>query len=56
MLKDKDRLLNKAKRTNKPDDWTKARDARNKFKTDVYQAKSEFIKDNLERFKADPKK
>ena len=55
-IKDKDRLLCRAKRTNQLDDWTLARRRRNEVKAIVKNAKSDFIKENLVRYGNDSKK
>ena len=55
-IKDKDYYLEKAKRTNDPDDWRIAQRLRNKVINLVRYAKADFIKSNLESFKHDPKK
>ena len=55
-IKDEDRLLCNAKRSNSEADWIGARRRRNEVKTLVKHAKSNFIKDNLENFKDDSKK
>ena len=55
-IKDKDMLLSLAKRTNKIDDWFIARRRRNEVKNIVKNAKSNFIKDNLNEFENDSKK
>ena len=55
-IKDKDRLLSKAKRSDKQNDWTIARQRRNEVKRLVKEAKSEFIKDNLIQHENNSKK
>ena len=55
ILFEKDRLLNKAKRSKKEDDWTEAKIARNEANIVIRNSKSDFIKNNLEFHKNDAK-
>ena len=55
-IKDKDRLLSKAKRTNNENDCIIARSRRNEVKKIVKNAKADFIKEHLEQYKNDSKK
>ena len=55
-IKDKDRLLSKAKKSNLHEDWILARRRRNEVKKIVKNAKSDFIKENLTRHENDSKK
>ena len=55
-IKDKDRLLSKAKHSDNQDDWVVARRRRNEVKQIVKNAKSEFIKENLIQYENDSKK
>ena len=55
-IKDKDLLLSRAKHSNNPEDWIAARNRRNEVKDIVKNAKSEFIKENLNEHKNDSKK
>ena len=55
-IKDKDYFLQKAKRTNDPDDWCIARRLRNKVINLIRYAKADYIKRNLEIHRKDPKK
>ena len=54
-IRDKDRLLARAKHTNNLDDWSIARNSRNEVKNIIKNAKSEFIKENLEEYQNDSK-
>ena len=56
VLKDKQRLFLKAKRSKLPEDLKLARDARNSANKMVRQAKEDFIKENLEDNQNDAKK
>ena len=47
MIKDKDRLLQRAKNTNNQQDWELARTARNNTSFQIRRAKANFIQDNL---------
>ena len=55
-IKDKDRLLSKAKRSDNQQDWVIARQRRNEVKKLVKDAKSEFIKENLTQYENNSKK
>ena len=55
-IKDKDMLLSIAKRTDRQIDWIAARRRRNEVKNIVKNAKSDFIKENLDRYGNDSKK
>ena len=55
-IKDKDRLLSKAKRSDEQNDWITARRRRNEVKQIVKNAKSDFIKENLTQYENDSKK
>ena len=55
VLYEKDRLLKKAKRTKLEADWIKAKNARNNANNIARNAKSNFIKENLEIHKNDSK-
>ena len=46
-IRDNDRLLARAKHSNIPNDWIIARARRNEVKNIVKNAKSEFVKENL---------
>ena len=48
MIKDKDRLLRRAKNKNTENDWILARNARNNTNYQIRRAKANFIQDNLE--------
>ena len=56
LIKDKDRLLKKAKRSKKPEDWEQARLSRNSVGRRLTLLKSEFLKDQQIIHKSDPKK
>ena len=51
MIKDKDRLLRRAKNKNTENDWILARNARNNVNYQIRRAKANFIQDNLEFYK-----
>ena len=55
-IKHKDYLLKKAKKSKKSEDWIEARVARNRCLRHVRQAKSDFIKTELENNKNDGRK
>ena len=55
-IKDKDRALKKAKRTKKEEDWSRARCLRNDCLRTVRNAKSDFIKNEINNHPNDPKK
>ena len=55
-IRDKDKLIKKAKRTRKAGDWDAARIARNQVGRDLEQLKAEFLKREQEEHKGDPKK
>ena len=44
-IRDKDRLLSKAKRTKRPEDWKRAKRERNIIIKDVKKAKTEYLID-----------
>ena len=55
-IRDKDRLLKRAKRTGKEEDWAQARRERNRVGRDLEVLRAEFLKQQQEEFKSDPKK
>ena len=55
-IHDKDYLLARAKKSNKPADWVIARRRRNEVKNLTKYAKSNFIKNNLNEYNNDSKK
>ena len=56
MIKDKDRLLRRAKNKNTEQDWIVARNFRNRTNHYIKQAKANFIKDNLNNHQNNAKK
>ena len=56
LMKDKDGLLKRARKTKKETDKLQARQARNLVNALVKRARSDFVKDQLEINRADPKK
>ena len=55
-ISDRNKLYNKAKKSNTPEDLALARQARNNTNRLINSAKEEFIKDSLNTSKSDPKK
>ena len=55
-IKDKDRLLRTAKRTGKAEDWQLAKLTRNRVGRLVDQARAEFLKEQQDKLREDPKK
>ena len=55
-IKDKDRLLAQAKTSGNQQDWANARRHRNEVKRMVKNAKSEFIRENLDQYQNNSKK
>ena len=55
-IRDKDRLLKRAKRSDKREDWESARRVRNAVGREVEGLRAEFLKSQQEENKADPKK
>ena len=55
-IRDKDILLTRAKHTNNAEDWKRARDRRNEVRDIVKNAKSDFIKEDLNEHQNDSKK
>ena len=55
-IKDKDRLLNKARRTKSEADWYIAKAARNRVGRDVELLRIDYLKDQQNQHRADPKK
>ena len=55
-IKDKDRVLKKARRTGKPEDWEEAKRLRNKVGRDLENLKADYLKGQQEVNRADPKK
>ena len=55
-IRDKDILLSRAKHSDNLEDWKLARDCRNEVKNIVKNAKSEFIKENLNEHQNDSKR
>ena len=56
LIKDKDRARMIAKRTNRNEDWDRAKRLRNLAKMELRRAKSNFITENLSRYSNDGKK
>lgn len=56
LINDKDRALSKAKKSNKTEDWKKARKLRNDANKATKIAKAKYIQNNLYRFSGDVKK
>ena len=57
LIHDKDRMRQKATRTDNPtDDWKNAHLLRNITKNRIKEAKADFIKDDVNRNKSDPSK
>ena len=55
-IKDKDRAIRTAKRSKKPEDFLEAKAIRNRVGRQVCGAKAEFLKDQQDELKGDPKK
>ena len=55
-IKDKDRLLRKAKNSGQKADWDEARRARNRVGRDLELLRADFLKNQQEMHKAEPKK
>ena len=55
-IKDKDRLLRKAKRTGKEEDWEVARRMRNGVGRDLENLRADYLKQKQEEYSNDPKK
>ena len=55
-IKDKDRLMRRAKRTRNEVDWANARQSRNRVGRDLENLRAEFLKRQQEAYTADPKK
>ena len=55
-IKDKDRLLQKAKRTGKEEDWVNARRARNMVGRELEILRADYLKQQQDEHKANPKK
>ena len=55
-IKDKDRLLFRARRTKKVEDWVLARQARNRVGGMIVRAKADFLKEQQRDLAGDPKK
>ena len=53
---DKDKLLQKAKKSGKEADWVAAREARNRVGRDLENLRADFLKNQQEANKNDPKK
>ena len=56
LIKDKDRMLRRAKKSNDENDWNLARQARNNTNFQIRQTKANFVKDNLEQNQNNSKK
>ena len=56
LIHDKDRMHQKATRTDNPDDWKNAYLLRNITKNRIKEVKADYIKDSLNRHKSDPSK
>ena len=54
-IKDKDRILNRARRTGKQEDWDLARRERNRVGRDLEILRRDFLKQQQEEHKSDPK-
>ena len=55
-IRDKDKLLKKAKRTGREEDWVEARLARNRVGRDLENLRADFLREQQEVNKNDPKK
>ena len=55
-IKDKDRALSKARRTGKKGDWAEAKRLRNKVGREVKNLRADYLKNQQETNRADPKK
>ena len=55
-IKDKDRILRRAKRSGKEADWVEAKRVRNRVGRDLELLRADFLKQQQEEFKSDPKK
>ena len=55
-IKDKDRLLAKARRSDKVEDWTRAKRVRNEVGRDLRNLRADYLKQQQEANKSDPKK
>ena len=55
-IKDKDRALCRARRTRREEDWNEAKRLRNRVGRDIENLRADYLKDQQETFKADPKK
>ena len=55
-IRDKDRLMGRAKRSGKPEDWENARRARNQVGRDLENLRADFLKRQQKNNKGDPKK
>ena len=56
LILDKNRLLSKARRSGKKEDWENARISRNFVNRELSNAKKEFLLDEQKNFSKDPKK
>ena len=55
-IKDKDRLLRKARKSGREEDWAIARRARNRVGRDLELLRADYLKEQQEEHKSDPKK
>ena len=55
-IKDKDRALARAKRTMREGDWSDAKTIRNEVGRDLRNLRADFLKQQQEAYKSDPKK
>ena len=55
-IKDKDRALNRAKRTKNAEDWEQAKRVRNRVGRDIENLRADYLKNQQEAHKTDPKK
>ena len=55
-IKDKDRLLRRARRSGREDDWVSAKRERNRVGREIENLRAEYLKSKQEEFKSDPKK
>ena len=55
-IRDKDKLLKKAKHTKKEEDWIRAKEARNRVGRDLENLRIDYLKDQQTVHKGDPKK
>ena len=55
-INDKDRAMNKARRSKKEEDWVRAKELRNRVGRDIENLRADYLKNQQETHRADPKK